>query len=52
MAWKIVQKSGGVKIDFSGLFATEKEAEERAEFLDWEFIDENEFHWQLDVEEV
>ena len=50
--WKVVMVSGGgVKQDLSCGFETEAEAMAFAEREGWCFIDENQFEWQLEVEE-
>ena len=51
--FKIVKKStGGCRIDFMSGFETEDEAYEMVERLDYHFLDENGFDWDLYVEEV
>ena len=51
-AWKVVMVSdGGTKRDYSQGFATEEEAEQFAADADWQFVDENQFEWRLEVEE-
>lgn len=43
--------AGGVKHLFEGDFNSEEEAVARAEELEWEYKDENDFVWNLVVEE-
>ena len=51
-AWKVVMVSdGGVKQDYRSGFKSEAEATAAAEEAGWRYIDENQFEWQLEVEE-
>ncbi len=51
-AWKVVMVSdGGVKQDYRSGFKSEAEATAAAEEAGWRHIDENQFEWQLEVEE-
>ena len=50
--WKIIMVSdGGTKYDFRLGFATEAAAEQAAAEEGWSYVDENQFEWQLEVEE-
>ena len=50
--WKLVMVSGGdTKKDLSAGFDTREEAEKAAEESGWRYVDENEFEWNLEVEE-
>ena len=50
--WKIIMVSeGGTKKDYLSGFASEAEAEARAENDGWHHLDENEFEWRLEVVE-
>ena len=50
--WKIIMVSeGGTKKDYLSGFASEAEAEARAENDGWRHLDENEFEWRLEVVE-
>lgn len=52
-SWNVVMVSeGGTKRTLSSGFETEEEAEKFAESEDWRYVDENEFEWRLEVEEV
>ena len=52
-SWDVVMVSeGGTKRTLSSGFETEEEAEKFAESEDWRYVDENEFEWRLEVEEV
>lgn len=51
-AWKVVMLSdGGTRKDLMTGLASEPEANEAAEKLDWRYVDENQFEWRLVVEE-
>ncbi len=51
-SWKIVMDSGGGTIrDYYSGFATEAEAEQFAADMGWCYLDENQFAWNLYVEE-
>ena len=50
--WKIIMVSeGGTEKDYLSGFASEAEAEDRAEQDGWRYLDENEFEWRLEVVE-
>ena len=50
--WKIVMVSeGGIKHNYRLDFSTEAEAEQAAAEDGWRYVDENQFEWQLEVEE-
>lgn len=50
--WKVVMVSdGGKKRDLTGGFDTEAEAIAEAEAHDWNYVDENQLEWRLEVEE-
>ena len=51
-SWKIVMDSGGGTVrDYYSGFATEAEAEQFAADMGWCYLDENQFAWNLYVEE-
>lgn len=51
--WKVVMVSeGGTKHDLSAGFENEAEATAFAESEGWRHVDENQFEWRLEVEEV
>lgn len=50
--WKVVMVSeGGTRKELMTGLASEQEANEAAEKLDWRYVDENQFEWRLEVEE-
>lgn len=49
--WKVVIVSGGVRYDHMSGFATEAEAEAFADSEGWQYKDEHDFVWDLEVEE-
>lgn len=52
-SWNVVMVSeGGTKRAFSSGFESEEEAEKFSESEGWRYVDENEFEWRLEVEEV
>lgn len=47
--WRIVLVAHSAVKDFMGGFATEEEAERAAAAMDWCYVDENRFEWDLEV---
>lgn len=49
--YKIVMYAGKTEMDFIGDFDTYEEAEEICKSYEWVYYDENDFEWDLDIEE-
>lgn len=49
--WRVTMNRFGTKYDLERGFASEQEAIDFAESMDWRYADENGFEWSLEVEE-